>query len=81
MPEQPQRESSTLWVNRRLWTGFVTAPSSMRNRPSRVMPVRMVSRWLTTFTYQNRRTSMPRSIPATSSSVVWSPGAMWRLAG
>ncbi len=54
---------------RKLFTGSVMRPFSMRKTPSRVRPVASASRGSSVRVYQKRVTSSPRFTPATSSSI------------
>ena len=61
--------ASTLWLNRRLRTGFLICPFSIHHSPSRVNPVRTSVRGSTRRTYQNREINRPRCMPLISSSI------------
>ena len=72
-----------LCVKRRSLTGRVILPFSMRNVPSRVIPVITVRSGCTSRTYQNRVTYSPRDTEATMSFQGVSPAsiATWRGSG
>src|SRR5438093_1374675 len=75
----PFSASRMLWVKRRSFTGRVMRPFSMRNVPSRVMPVMMDAFGCTMRTYQNRVTQIPRLMSLKSSALAVVPGSMNRL--
>jgi hypothetical protein len=58
----------TLWLKRRLRTGWLIFPLSIHHRPSRVRPVTTIVRGSTRRTYQNREISRPRGVALIMSS-------------
>src|SRR5579863_100335 len=73
--------SITLWLKRKLRMPPDTRPFSMRNVPSRVMPVRTFSYGSTSRMYQRRVTRIPRSVERIISSTDLSPPEKTRFMG
>ena len=61
--------ASTLWLKRRLRTGWRTWPFSTHHSPSRVSPVRTMVRGSTSRTYQKREMTRPRAMPLIIASI------------
>ncbi len=65
--------------HRKFWTGMVISPFSMRNSPSRVMPVLSSVALSTPRMYQKNVTSKPRLVCLIMSAVLRSDPSMTRL--
>src|SRR5438105_6151098 len=78
IPRTSPRASTMLWVKRRSRTGRDRRPFSIRNVPSRVIPVMIACSGCTSRTYQKRVMYKPRVMLAINSGTLLSPGNMAR---